>query len=140
MEVSRSGYYAWKNRLKSQGKIENEKRLIEIKRLFIENKETYGSPRIYDVLNKARITCSENRVAKLIRAGNLIAVQRRKIRITTNSNHKYSIAPNLLQRNFIVDKPNKVWVSDITYVWTLERWLYLASVLDLYSRGLGANT
>lgn len=136
MEVSRSGYYAWKKRLKSRGRIENEKLLIEIKRLFIEHKETYGSPRMYDALNKVGITCSENRVAKLMRLGKLIAVQRRKFRITTNSNHKYPVAPNLLQRNFIVDKPNKVWVSDITYIWTFEGWLYLASVLDLCSRGV----
>ena len=136
MEVSRSGYYAWKRRPKSRKRIENEKLLVEIKRLFIEHKETYGSPRIYDALNKAGIACSENRVAKVMRLGELVAVQRRKFRITTDSNHKYPVAPNLLQRNFIVDKPNKVWVSDITYIWTLEGWLYLASVLDLYSRGV----
>jgi len=136
MKVSRSSYYTWKKRPKSRGKIESEKLLIEIKRLFIEHKQTYGSPRIYDALNKSGIACSENRVAKLMRLGELAAVQRRKFRITTNLNHKYPVAPNLLRRNFIVDKPNKVWVSDITYIWTLEGWLYLASVLDLCSRGV----
>jgi len=136
MKVSRSSYYTWKKRPKSRGKIESEKLLIEIKRLFIEHKQTYGSPRIYDALNKSGIACSENRVAKLMRLGELAAVQRRKFRITTNLNYKYPVASNLLQRNFIVDKPNKVGVSDITYIWTFERWMYLASVLDLYSRGV----
>ena len=71
-----------------------------------------------------------------MRIDNLVAVHKRKFRATTNSRHNWPVAPNLLQRNFITDKPNKIWVSDITYIWTWEGWLYLAFVLDLYYRGV----
>lgn len=104
--------------------------------MFIAHKQNYGSPRIYNALAKAGIVCSENRVARLMRLNNLAAVNKRKFRVTTNSNHKYPVAPNLLQRKFTIDVPNKVWVSDITYIWTFEGWLYLAFVLDLYSRSV----
>ena len=71
-----------------------------------------------------------------MRLNSLAAIQKRKFKVTTNSKHKYPIAPNILSRNFIIDKPNRVWVTDITYIWTLQGWLYLAFVLDLYSRGM----
>jgi len=73
-------------------------------------------------------------VAKVMREAGIIAIQRRKFRLTTNSKHDYPVWPNLLNRNFVVDRPNAIWVSDITYIWTLEGWLYLAAVLDLFSR------
>ena len=137
LEVSRSGYYAFKNRPKSQHRIENEKLLIEIKRIFLENNSNYGSPRIWDQLNnKDRIYCSENRVARIMRVNAIVAIQRRKFRVTTTSKHDYPVWPNVLNRNFTVEKPNSVWVSDITYIWTFEGWLYLAAVLDLFSRGI----
>ena len=137
LEVSRSGYYAFKKRPKSQRRIDNEKLLIEIKQVFWENDQGYGSPRIWDELSRVRhIHCSENRVAKVMRAAGIVAVQRRKFRVTTNSKHDYPVWPNVLNRNFVVEKPNAVWVSDITYIWTFEGWLYLAAVLDLYSRGV----
>ena len=135
LEVSRSGYYAWKKRSKSQRRLDNEKLLIEIRRVFWDNDQDYGSPRIWDELNnKQGIRCSENRVAKVMREAGIIAIQRRKFRLTTNSKHDYPVWPNLLNRNFVVDRPNAIWVSDITYIWTLEGWLYLAAVLDLFSR------
>jgi transposase InsO family protein len=136
LEVSTSGYYAWKGKSTSQQGIENDKLLIEIRRLFLEHRQNYGSPRIYDALRKAGIICSENRIARLMRVSGLVAVQRRKFRITTNSNHNWPIAANLLNRNFISMGPDRVWITDITYIWTLEGWLYLAFVLDLYSRGV----
>jgi putative transposase len=137
LEVSRSGYYAYKKRPKSQGRIKNEALLIEIRRVFVENKENYGSPRIWNDLNNVQgIRCSENRVARVIREAGIVAVQRRKFRLTTNSKHDYPVWPNVLDRNFTVDRPNAVWVSDITYIWTWEGWLYLAAVLDLFSRGV----
>ena len=136
LEVSRSGYYAWKNRPKSRRRIDSEALLIEIRRLFIENEENYGSPRIFKELKKVNIPCSENRIARLMRIGGLVAVQRRKFKATTNSRHGWPVAPNLLERNFSVDEPNKIWVTDITYIWTWEGWLYLSFVLDLYSRGV----
>jgi transposase InsO family protein len=78
--------------------------------------------------------CSENRVARLMRVGGIRAVGKRKYRVTTQSQHAYPVANNLLERNFTVDRPNAVWLSDITYVWTSEGWLYLAAVMDLHSR------
>jgi transposase InsO family protein len=135
VEVSRSGYYAWKSRPKSQRRIDNERLLIEIRRVFLENKEDYGSPRIYKDL-KDLVPCSENRIARLMRLNGLIAVHKRKFRATTDSRHNLPVAPNLLNRNFITEAPNKVWITDITYIWTWEGWLYLAFVLDLYYRGV----
>jgi putative transposase len=137
LEVSRSGYYAFRKRPKSLRRLENEKLLIEIRRIFVENQSTYGSPRIWNQLNNVeQIWCSENRVAKVMRAGGVVAIQKRRFRVTTNSKHNYPVWPNVLERNFVVQKPNAVWVSDITYIWTLEGWLYLAAVLDLFSRGV----
>jgi len=137
LEVSRSGYYAYKCRPKSQRRIDNEKLLIEIRRVFVEHDSNYGSPRIWDQLkNKEHIWCSENRVARIMGANDIVAVQKRKFRATTNSKHDYPVWPNVLDRCFEVDEPNKVWVSDITYVWTHEGWLYVSAVLDLFSRGV----
>jgi len=137
VEVSRSGYYAFKVRPKSQNRLNNEKLLIEIRRVLWDNDCTYGSPRIWNELrNKENIPCSVNRVARLMRCNNLAAVQRRKFRVTTNSKHNYPVWPNILNRNFSVEKPNTAWVTDITYIWTFEGWLYLAAVLDLFSRGI----
>ncbi len=137
LDVSRSGYYAFRARPKSRNRVDNDKLLIEIKRVFWENNRNYGSPRIWDQLrNKEDMCCSENRVARVMRCNGIIAVQKRKFRVTTDSNHGYSVWPNILDRNFVVEKPNVVWVSDITYVWTFEGWLYVAAVLDLFSRGI----
>jgi len=136
VEVSRSGYYAWKNRPKSQRRIDNEVLLIEIKRVFVEHNENYGSPRVWDALRKDNIPCSENRIARLMRVDGLAAVQKRKFKATTNSKHNWPIAPNLLERNFSVGEPNRIWVTDISYIWTWEGWLYLSFVLDLFSRGV----
>ena len=115
--------------------MDNEKLLIEIRRVFVEHDSNYGSPRIWNQLNnKEHIRCSENRVARVMRMNDIAAVQRRKFRATTNSKHDYPVWPNVLDRNFAVDKPNAVWVSDITYVLTLECWLKVAPVMDLFSR------
>jgi len=136
LEVSKSGYYAWNKRPKSQRRIENEALLIEINRVFVENDANYGSPRIWDALYKENIPCSENRIARLMSQTGLVAIQRRKFKATTDSKHNWPIAPNLLERHFSVDEPNRIWVTDITYIWTWEGWLYLSFVLDLFSRGV----
>mgnify|MGYP001558566422 FL=1 len=137
VEVSRSGYHAFKKRPKSQNRINNEKLLIDIRRVFWDNNRNYGSPRVWNELrNKEQIPCSLNRVARLMRVDGIVAVQKRKFRVTTNSKHNYPVWPNILNRNFSVDRPNIVWVTDITYIWTFEGWLYLAAVLDLFSRGV----
>jgi len=135
--VSKSGYYIWKRRPKSQRSIDNDHLLIKIKRVFWDNDRNYGSPRIYKQLhNKEYIPCSLNRIARLMQLNSIVAIQRRKFRATTNSKHDYPVWPNILNRSFSVGEPNKVWVSDITYIWTFEGWLYLAAILDLFSRGI----
>ncbi len=137
VEVSGSGYYAFKIRPKSLNRINNDNLLIEIRRVFWDNNRNYGSPRVWDQLrNKENIPCSVNRIARLMHCNGIVAIQKRKFRATTNSKHDYPVWPNLLNRNFIVLKPNSVWVSDITYIWTFEGWLYLAVILDLFSRGI----
>jgi putative transposase len=87
--------------------------------VFLEHRQNYDSPRVWNALRKERIFCSENRVAKLMKLNNLRAAHKRELRQTTDSNHKYPVAPNLLQRNFIINQPTRIWVTDITYIWTL---------------------
>lgn len=134
--MSTSGYYAWRSRPKSRRRIDNERLLIEIRRCFIENASEYGSPRVWQDLKAADIACCENRVARLMRLDGLVAVHRRKFRVTTDSKHDLPVWPNILRRNFNVTAPDKAYVSDITYLWTREGWLYVAAIIDLYSRGV----
>jgi len=110
--------------------------LIEIRRLFHENKSEYGSPRIWRELKAVNISCGENRLARLMRFDGLVALQKRKFCVTTNSKHNFPVWPNILNRNFIVSAPDKAYVSDITYIWTHEGWLFVSAVLDLFSRGV----
>ncbi len=136
LEVSTSGYYAWKNRPENVRRIENEQLLIEIRRLFHENDSEYGSPRIWRELEAADIACGENRVARLMHFAGLVAVHKAKFCVTTNSKHNFSVWPNILNRNFSVSEPDRAYVSDITYIWTMEGWLFVSAVLDLFSRGV----
>jgi len=133
-KVSRSGYYAWLKRPKSNRAIENEKLLKEIKRVYKESRKLYGSIRITKKLNNEGIKCSRNRVYRLMKKNNISSIMKRKFRATTNSKHNYPVVPNLLNQNFSAEKPNQVWVSDITYIYTNEGWLYLAAILDLFDR------
>ena len=94
----------------------------------------YGSPRITEDIQIKGIRCSENRVARLMKVHGIIAKAKKKFKATTSSKHNLPVAENLLNQDFVAEKPNTVWVSDITYIWTLEGWLYLAVILDLYSR------
>src|SRR5690606_27704308 len=96
--------------------------------------ETYGSPRIYRKLRKGGIACSENRVARLMRAHGIRARQPRRFKTTTDSGHRLPVAENTLDRQFTPKTANEAWVADLTYVWTQEGWLYLAIVMDLFSR------
>ena len=137
LEVSRSGYYAFKTRKISKGRIDNDNLLIEIRRIYAENNQNYGSPRIWNQLhNQEQIPCSLNRISRLMRINGIVAIHSRKFEATTDSNHDYAVWPNIVNRDFTVEKPNAVWVSDITYIWTLEGWLYLAVIMDLFSRGI----
>ncbi len=108
--------------------------LIQIKLSHQRSRQTYGSPRVTQDLYAQGIVCGENRVAKLMRRNGIRAKMRRKFKTTTDSRHNLPVVANLLDRRFSVDRPNTVWVSDISYIWTDEGWLYFAGVLDLYSR------
>lgn len=134
MQVSRSGYYAWRKRPLCVREQANLKLTEQIKTVFEESDQTYGSPRIYAQLKEEGIACSEKRIARLMRAANLKAVLPRRFVLTTDSNHDLPVADNLLDRQFGSDTPDRQWTSDISYVWTGEGWLYLAVVLDLFSR------
>jgi putative transposase len=107
---------------------------IHLKSNWDYARKTYGSPRIYVELNETGHTCSRHRVARLMRQHGIVSKHKKKFRVTTNSTHSFPVAENLLQRRFNVSKPNQCGVSDITYVPTLEGWLYLAVTLDLFHR------
>jgi len=132
--ASRSGYYGWKMQPQSKRQKENEKILMEIKESHKNSHRVYGSPRITEDLQAKGTKCSKNRVARLMKVHGIIAKAKKKFKATTNSKHNLPVADNLLNQDFVAEKPNTVWVSDITYIWTLEGWLYLAVILDLYSR------
>ena len=132
--VSRSGYYTWRKRPRSRRQQANEQLMAQISQIHRQSKETYGSPRIADELKERGISCSRNRVARLMRLHNLHAKTKRRFKVTTRSRHRLPLAADLLRRDFRAPAPNKVWTSDITYLWTREGWVYLAVVLDLYSR------
>ena len=134
LAVSAGGYYAWKDRPESRRARHNRILLSEIRGVHRESRETYGSPSIWDALVKRGHRVSENRIARLMRADGIRAKTVKQWRVTTQSNHRMPVAANVLDRQFSVTRPNRVWAGDITYVWTTEGWLYLAVVLDLYSR------
>jgi putative transposase len=132
--VSKSGYYDWLNREAS----EQEKRRVqlteEIRRVHIESRKLYGSPKITRQLEKKGIKVSSRTVQRIMQKESIVSKTARKFKVTTDSNHDHQIYPNLLDQNFTTDEPGKVWVTDITYIWTREGFLYLASVMDLFSR------
>jgi putative transposase len=134
LNVSRSGYYSWINRKPSQRQITNEQLKLKIAEIYWQNSGRYGSPRIYRKLKKDGYHFNIKRIERLMKVMGLKAIQKRKFKRTSNSDHNLPLKKNLLNRNFIVTNPNKVWVSDITYIPTQEGWLYLAVVIDLYSR------
>jgi putative transposase len=136
LDVSTRAYYAWREREQSAREIEDARLLQEIRALYRKFKRRYGSPRIFDELQKLGIRTSRKRVERLMREAELRARWKRRFVMTTNSKHDEPIAPNLLDRRFSVEdvEPDQVWVSDITYVPTAEGWLFLAIVLDLASR------
>ncbi|WP_144243562.1 IS3 family transposase [Azospirillum argentinense] len=133
--VSPSGYYAWRTRPESPRQAANRQLLDDIRRLHADHRERYGAPRIHAALWAQGRTVSRGRVERLMHRHGLRAQRPRAFRVcTTDSNHALPIAPNLLDRNFTPTAPNQVWLTDITYVPTDEGWLYLAVVLDLFSR------
>jgi putative transposase len=134
LEVSCSGFYAWRARPESEHARRDRVLGVSIAAVHSENRGVYGSPRIYDELQAKGEAVSKKRVARLMREKGLTGKAPRRFRRTTDSSHGLPVAENILARNFTVDRPNEVWVGDITYVRTWEGWLYVAVVLDLYSR------
>ena len=134
LTVSPAGYYAWASRPESHRSMQNRALLSAIRVIHRESRETYGSPSIWDALIKRGYGVGENRIARLMRADGIRAKTVKKWRTTTQSSHRLPVAANVLDRQFSITRPNRVWAGDLTYVWTTEGWLYLAVVLDLYSR------
>ena len=134
LKVSTSGYYAWRGRQQSPRHRQNRKLLVAIKALHKQSKQTYGSPRMCRALRKQGTRCSENRVARLMRSHGIRAKQTKRFKATTDSRHDLPVAQNILDRQFEPETPNQAWAGDITYVWTGQGWLYLAVVMDLFSR------
>ena len=134
LEVSTTGYYAWRGRPESDRSQANRVLLEQIRAAHKRGRGTYGSPRVHRELRAAGVKCSVNRVARLMRRADIRGRRRPKFRRTTNSRHSLPVAPNHLNRKFSVGQVNTAWTADITYIWTLEGWLYLAVVMDLCSR------
>lgn len=133
--VSRSGYYAWGQRPVSAREMANQALTQQIKDIHHQSRQTYGSPRIQAELADKGVQCGHNRVARLMQEAELQAKQSHKFKVTTtNSSHDYPVVPNRLNQDFIASRANEKWLADITYIATDQGWLYLAAVLDLYSR------
>jgi putative transposase len=134
LNVSESGYRIWKNRDPSTRELE-EKRITKlIREAFEKSRNTYGSPRIHAILKSQGESVSRSRVERIMRKNGVRSKMKRKFRATTDSNHKLPVAENILNREFEQKSPDSAWVCDITYIWTDEGWLYLAVVMDLFSR------
>ena len=134
LQVSRGGYYTWLDRPISKRASENMKLLKRIKQIHAATRGRYGSPRITDTLHDEGYTASRPRIARIMSSNDISATSKKKFKVTTNSSHNYPVSPNLLKQDFSPDQPEKVWVSDITYIDTGEGWLYLTVIIDLYNR------
>ena len=134
LNVSPSGYYAWRTRPISAREMANDELGKKIEAVYNDSYQTYGSPRVHRELVAQGVVCSKNRVARLMRLRSLQARQVRRYRATTKRNKKHPVAPNLLKRDFRAHRPDHKWLTDITYIPTREGWLYLAAVLDMYTR------
>ena len=134
LEVSRSGYYAWCERPESRRSLESERLGGLVEQIHEESRQNYGVPRVHAELRSRGERCGRSRVARLMRELGLSGRTRRRYRTTTKADPQNPVAPNLLERDFSAESRDQVWVGDITYIWTLEGWLYLAVLVDLYSR------
>ena len=134
LRVTRSGFYAWLCRPPSRRAEANERLQVAIQAAHRQSRGTYGSPRVHRELVAQGFEAGRHRVARQMQVLGLVARRQKRFRITTDSRHGHRIAANVLQREFAVERPNQVWVTDITYLWTREGWVYLAVVLDLFAR------
>jgi putative transposase len=135
LDVTRSGYYAWRDRPASARQVRRDELIERIRRAYDDSRGTYGSPRIAVELKEANVTVCENTVARYMREdGVCVKPKRSFVPRTTDSDHPHPIAPNRLERDFAATAPNQKWACDLTYVWTDEGWLYLSVIIDLFSR------
>ena len=136
LAVSRAGFYAWHGRPPAARTQADQRLGVEIQAIHAESRQRYGSPRVHAELEHRGQHLGRKRVARLMRQHALCARRRRRFRVTTDSTHALPVAPNVLARQFAVAAPDTAWVTDITYLWTAEGWLYLAVILDLCSRAV----
>jgi transposase InsO family protein len=134
LAVTRSGYYAFARRPASARATANIRLVAEIRDVHRRSHCRYGSPRVHEALKKRGEAAGRHRVARLMRENGIEARRKKRFRRTTDSNHKLPVAPNVLDRQFEAPAPDRRWVTDITYVWTEQGWLYVAAILDLFSR------
>lgn len=134
MEVTPSGFYDWRNAPPSKRQEQDALLLAQIQDIHQASRQSYGSPRIYQELREQGVVCGRHRVARLMREHQLRARQKRRYQVTTQSQHDLPVSENVLERQFTAQAPDQRWAGDITYLWTREGWLYLAVVLDLFSR------
>jgi len=134
MNVSPRGYRAYRSRPLSRSQRKDLIVLAHIREQFRLSLGSYGRPRMTEELKEIGLNVGHRRVGRLMRQNGISVVRTRKHKVTTDSNHKFKIAPNLLNRDFFAEKPNQKWAGDISYIWTREGWLYLAVILDLHSR------
>jgi transposase InsO family protein len=134
LEVSRSGYYSWLKRPDSNKAIRERRLLVKIRAIHKRTRQSYGSLRIWRDLKADGENIGKGQVARIMRENGIRAKQKRKYKATTYSSHKLPVGPNILGKMEPVSSENEVWVTDITYVWTRSGWLYLAAVMDLFSR------
>ncbi|WP_229427645.1 IS3 family transposase [Methylomonas fluvii] len=135
MQVSTSAYYAWCNNPLNDDKKHQDQQIAEnVKQIFTDNKQCFGSRRLADRLQKQGFAVGRFKTRRIMRDLKLKVRYPKRFKVTTDSNHSEAISPNRLDRQFKVAQPNQVWTTDITYVWTLQGWLYVAVVIDLFSR------
>ena len=134
MDVTPRGYRAWRSRPASRRQREDLVLLAHIREQHRLSLNSYGRPRMTEELKELGLDVGHRRIGRLMRQNGISVVRTHKYKVTTDSNHKFNIAPNLLNRNFLADRRDQKWVVDMSYIWTREGWLYLAVVLDLYSR------
>jgi len=134
LQVSRSGFYAWCRRPEA-ARTKRDREIVELViSVFKKSRRTYGSPRVHREFQSLGEICGRRRIERLMHERAITPPRRKRFRTTTDSKHRYAVAANLVGRNFNVKAKNRCWATDITYVWTREGWLYLAVVLDLFSR------
>jgi len=134
LDVSRSGYYSWAKHTTRDRQKEDKRLLLYIQQAYVRGRGTYGSPRITAELRGNGVYCGKNRIARLMKENGIRAKTKRRFKATTKSRHDFLVVDNLLKRRFSTESANKVWFSDITFIWTKEGWMYLAAILDAFNR------